>query len=239
MKKLIAATLLLFSMSCTIGPDIKDGMSFGTSSGIGKKITVNFNRGPHFMHAKRLGIMKLKITPQISVWMEDTAGKYLGTLYVTKCFGKQVWKFIKSHPDSCYRTMCMPYWFNRYKSAGNAAPTPGKPLPDAISGATPTGGFSINCVVPDSIKAFKIFAEWNSSFDNNDTFTKEKSSFNGQPSAIACATIDLADTTRLVDTLKVIGRGGEKGDDATLYDDAAKLTTALTIFGNISVVRGK
>jgi hypothetical protein len=238
MKKCIVAMVLLFQMYCSVGPDVKDGMTFGNETAAGKKITVHFDRGPKFIHLKRLGFMMVKITPQISLWMEDTLGNYLGTGYVTKSFGKQAWKWSKPQPDSCFRPMCMPYWLNRFKAAGNAAPTFNKPLPDAVCGATPTGGFTVIVSCPDSIKVFKVFAEWNSSFDNNVTFTKNKSSFNGQPPVIACAKIDLTDMARSVDTLKVIGRSGENSDDARLYTDVDKLTTALAIFGNVTVVRG-
>jgi len=238
MKRLLILGSLLLTASCTVGPDVKDGMSFGSLEGkAGKKISLSFERGPEFISVKNMGFMKVKITPQIAVWMEDTNGSYLGTVYVTAGFGDQKWKYVGPKGDSCGRSMCVPYWLNRYKAAGNAAPTPPKPLPDAVTGATPTGAFTINMVVPDSIGVFKLFAEWNSSFDNNDTFSKKKSSFNGQPSAVACARIDLADSSRTADTLKVIGRGGESGTDGKLYNDADKLTTALKVFGTIAAQR--
>jgi hypothetical protein len=234
---LLAVVLII---SCTMGPDIKDGMTFGSFEGTsGQKITIHFDRGADFLQLKNMGFMKLKITPQIAVWMEDTLGKYMGTVYVTAGFGTQRWKYYVPKGDSCFRPMCMPYWLNRYIAAGNTSPTPSKPLPDAVTGATPTGDFSIKLTVPDSVKAFTLFAEWNRSFDNNATFTKKRSSFNGQPSAVVCAHIDLDDTTRSADTLKLFGRGGETGSDGKLYNDTDKLTTALSVFGKIVAVREK
>jgi hypothetical protein len=237
MKRFISGSLLLF-VTCTMGSDIKDGMVFGSfEANNGRKIAVKFERGSNYLQKKRFGVANVNIPPQIAVWMEDTLGKYLGTAYVTKFFGKQEGKYIKSHPDSCFRTMCMPYWLNRFIAAGNAAPTAGKPLPDAVTGATPAGSFTVNITVPDSITAFNLLAEWNRSFDSNKTYTKEQSSFNGQPSVVFSAHIDFSDTARTTDTLKLIGRGGETGSDGKLYSDTDKLTTALSVFRGIVAER--
>jgi hypothetical protein len=221
-----------------MGDDIKDGMNITSDyNQSGKKVTLTFKRGKHFLTTGKLGVAKFKIMPQIAVWLEDTSGRYLQTVYVTRCFGKQEWKYFKPDPDSCFRTMCMPYWFNRYKKAGNAAPTPKKTLPDAVTGATPTGNFTIDFTIPDSLKCAMVFTEWNSSFDNNDSFTKESVSFNGQPSIILSTRINLGDSVRTVDTLTLKGHGGNKGDDATLYTDTGKLTTAQSIFSLVTISR--
>jgi hypothetical protein len=238
MNRLICLASLLLFISCTMGPTIKDGMTFGQVTGkTGKVMTVKFDRGENFLLLKRMGVMTVRITPQIAVWMEDTLGKFLGTVYVTAGFGAQKWKFYKPKADSCFRPMCMPYWLNRYIAAGNAAPTAAHPLPDAVTGATPTGGFTIKLIAPDGVNGFKLFAEWNRSFDNNETFSKEKSSFNGQPSVVACALVNFQDSLRIADTLKVIGRGGETGSDGKLYSDTDKLTSALKVFDKIVVMR--
>jgi hypothetical protein len=238
MKRTLSILLILFFAACTLGPDIKDGMTFDTSvNRAGTGMTIAFERGPDYVNLKKMGFMTVRITPQIAIWMEDTLGRYLGTVYVTAGFGDQKWKFYAPKGDTCFRTMCMPYWLNKYRAAGNSAPTRSKPLPDAVTGATPTGGFSVNFSVPDSVRVFKLFVEWNRSFDNNATFTKEKSSFNGQPSVIVGCRINLDDTTRASNQLTLVGRGGETGDDGNLYDDAAKLTTALTVFGRITASR--
>jgi hypothetical protein len=221
-----------------MGPAVKDGMTFGPTGGKpGKAVTLTFDRGKEFIQMKRMKFMNMRLRPQIAVWMEDTLGKYLGTVYVTKFFGIQKGMSPNPNPDSCFRPMCMPYWLGRFIAAGNAAPTAKHPLPDAVAGATPTGGFSIHVAVPDSIGKFKLFAEWNRSYDNNETFTREKSSFNGQPSIVYASTINLKDSTRIADTLRLIGRGGETGNDGKLYDDTDKLTTALKVFDRVVAMR--
>jgi len=233
MKKTITVTAFLLLLSCTVGSDTKDGLKFNlTGSASGRKISLAFERGKDYWHLKSFGAVKVRIRPQLAVWFEDTNGAYLKTVFVTRCFGKQKWK-AKTKPDVCFRPMCMPYWLNRFKAAGNSAPTPAAPLPDGVTGATAPGSFTIDFSLPDSLSTVVLCAEWNSSFDNNDYFTPKKSSFNGQPSVVASARIDLGDSTIKKYTLSIKGYGGSNGDDPELYSDIDKLTTAKTIFGSI------
>jgi hypothetical protein len=238
MERFFYSAFLCFLLSCTDGPKIKDGMTFGqTSAKAGKTMVVRFDRGKNFIQTKRMGLKLLRRMPQIAVWMEDTLHRYIGTVFVTKSFGAQQWKYSSPAPHACYEPMCAPYWLNQFIAAGNSAPTPAHPLPDAVTGATPTGGFSIKLVVPDSVKVFELYAEWNRSFDNNETFTQKKSGFNGQPSVVFCRRINMLDTGRVSDTLRLIGRGAESGKDGKLYQDTDKLTTTLKVFERVVVVR--
>jgi len=238
--KALALVTALFFVSCSNGSTIKDGMAFESNPGsAGKKCTISFERGATFVTPAKMGMAKFKVLPQIAVWLEDTSGSYLQTIYVTKSFGKQDWKYGKPHRDTCFRPMCMPYWLNRLKASGNPIPTPGTPLPDGVTSATPTGSFTVTFSVPDSVKDVVVFAEWNSSFDNNDAFTKDSVRFNGQPSFIQSARFSPADTSNAVITLATIGHGGNKGDDATLYTDVSRLTTAPTIFSRVTIARNK
>jgi len=210
-------------------------MVIGAFDGEGERnITLEFDRGPDFLFEYKFGPIKMKFVPQIAVWMEDTLGRYqLHTIYVTESFGRQKWKYFKSLTDICTRTMCLPYWFNRYIAADNPPPTPKAPLPDAITGATPEGSFCIRYSIPDTLQVFKLFVEWNHALDDNGEFAGKEHRLNGQPSAIACTRIDLDDTTRSADTLRLVGRGGETGVDGKLYHDTEMLTTALSVFKSI------
>jgi hypothetical protein len=238
MKRILSLVFSLFFTACTMGPDIRDGMTFGSFEGQpGRRISLEFERGNDFLLTTKMAFTTLKITPQIAVWTEDTLGRYLTTIYVTAGFGRQKWKYYKPKGDSCSRPMCMPFWLNRFINSGHAAPTPAQPLPDAVTGATPTGSFTINFTVPDTLKVFKLYTEWNRSFDYNPYYPKKHTAFNGQPSAVFRACIHLNDAARSSDTLAMVGRGGETGDDGTLYKDTERLSTALSVFGKIIAVR--
>jgi hypothetical protein len=203
----------------------------------GASLTLVFERGKEWLLSKKMGPITVRITPQIAVWLEDTLGNYKSTLYVTECFGAQKWKFIHPNPDTCFRPMCMPYWMNKYMKAGNPAITRNHPLSDAVTAATPMGSFTLATKVPEDLKNFKVCVEYNRSFDNNEFYPahRKESKFNGQPSAIYECSVHLKDTSRVKDTLKLLGRAGELGSDGALYNDVEKLTTALSVFSNIIV----
>ena len=93
-------------------------------------------------------------------------------------------------------------------------------------------------MVPEGLTTFNLCAEYNRSFDDNETYTAKATKFNGQPSVIYACRVDLKNTARRFDTLKCIGRGGQTGSDPALYHDIEKLTTALKVFSSIVVKLG-
>jgi hypothetical protein len=229
------AFLLTFQTGCA-KKGFQDGSVVVTNNeSIGKHITLSFTRGSAWGHEVHFGPMKLKIRPQIAVWVEDTAGNLKQNLYVTKCFAKQKWYGIKNHPDSTYRTSSLPYWMNKLVRAGQQLPTQAHPLPDAVTAATPDGSFTIESVIDSSVTAGSIVCEFNSSFDNNDAWPAKKNhmeSFNGQPSLVFKGNFSPADTSGTV-TMNYAGRGGENGSDGNLYENDNRITTAKEIITKI------
>jgi hypothetical protein len=190
----IIGCFLLSQCACTIGQQAKDGTVITTNANMpGNKITVRFTRGTHFSTIKRIGVMKIFITPQIAVWVEDTSGNLIQTLFVTHKFGKQDWGIVPHDKDVCFRTSSLPCWLNKYHHAGNAMPTTNKPLPDGITAATPPGSFDINTTITPSNTAFVIMVEINSSFDANEVFSAKRraSKINGQPAVVFAARVNL------------------------------------------------
>jgi hypothetical protein len=225
--------------TCTMGPKVRDGGIITTNANAqGNKITVRFTRGSNFANAKQFLFGKFTITPQIAVWAEDTQGRYLQTLYVTRKFAKQDWGIMLHNKDSCFRTSSLPYWLNKYVHAGNAAPTTNKPLPDAVTAATPTGSFDINTMLNTPALPVVICVEINSSFDYNSAFgpKRKASSINGQPAVVYKARA--GENLRLypVVSMKLAGHSGETGADSLLYKDVSGLTTAQNIFSCINVL---
>jgi hypothetical protein len=234
----LAAGLLLIGIQCSWGPKIKDGVALSTTAGNGKKISLQFTRGDFWMHQAKLGMMELRIAPQMAVWVEDSLG-YVATLYVTRAFGKQIWNFAKINPDSCGRPMCMPYWLNRLRAKNIPGPTKNKPLPDAITGATPTGSFTLTSTLPEQFIRGTLFVEINKSFDNNNAWPakKDMSSFNGQPPLVYKTVIDLGDSSQTSWDLSLSGMSGERESDAGLYPVDSRVTTALAMLKSISAKR--
>jgi hypothetical protein len=235
---IMGTTLLVCSMHCTVGPRIKDDVALSTSAGNGQKISLHLERGDFWIHQAKLGLMKVRVAPQMAVWVEDSSGA-VATLYVTQAFAKQNWRFAKLDPNLCERPMCMPYWLNRLKANNIKGPTKVNPLPDAITAATPTGSFTLTSTLPEKFVAGKIYVEINKAFDNNNAWpaTKDMSGANGQPPLVYEASINLADSTLSSWSLAISGISGDKGDDPKLYPLDNRLTTALNMVKSITVSR--
>lgn len=203
----------------------------------GKSVKLIFNRGEDWFHKQKIFTFNVTITPQIAIWAEDSSGNYMQTLYVTRCFAKQEWKFAKIKDDECIRTMSMPYWFNKYLAAGNKKPTIANPMADAVTGATPTGSFSLETILNSDSGIVNVFVEINKSFDHFGEYTgdRDESKFNGQPSIIYKTEINLSSDEK---TFKFtpIGYGGETEKDSGLYKDLEKVKRAATMVKDITAV---
>lgn len=234
--KLLKKHVLLFViliMLCSCGGGSKTVKTNANKQG--KNITIDVTAGDYWTHSAKLGIMKLKITPQIAVWIEDLEGNFVDTIYVTQAFGKQNWAFIKYDPDKTIRGECMPYWMNQRAKAGLKEPTKNSPLPDSVTGATPKNSFTINSVIPGNLDEFVIYAEVGKSFDSNDHYTEEEYNYKGQPSIVYAARINTAEGKNSY-TMELVGHSGDEGADDQLYTDTSKLTTVKSIVEEISIL---
>ena len=106
---------------------------------------------------------------------------------------------------------------------------------DAVTSATPKGGIIFDAKLED--KAYVLRAEFNTSFDYNDYYTKKNSGVNGQPSVIYEAVIP-ADFNKSSEEIRLefAGTGSLDGADGLLHKDTAGLTTARTIVKLVAVV---
>ena len=120
-----------------------------------------------------------KRAPQIAVWVEDSDGTYVDTLFVTKKASGNKW--IGSPKNG--RPESLPDW---YKSKGqNPAEKISKDEVDATTSATPKKGIVINKDL--SMKKGKTYVfkcQANQSFDYNDYYTKKNSGVDGQPAVL-------------------------------------------------------
>jgi hypothetical protein len=234
--------LIVSLLSCTIGPDLKDGASYAMNAGnTGPGLTISVERGSAWMNPVKIGILKVKITPQIALWIEDTTGAFVENIFVTRCFGKQEWRMAKFPPDSCGRDMCMPYWLNKMRAAGMKAPTKNAPLPDAVTGATPSGSFTVTTKLGTALRMFDVYLELNKSFDFNEQYTDKTkpSPFNGQPAVVYKARVNLDDTAATSFAFVYAGHAGSVGSDAALYGNKDGITTAVDMINLGKVERSK
>ena len=193
-------------------------MFIGAMSAFSREIKISVLPGENW---------KGKMTPQFAIWLEDTDGNYISTLYVTEKACKKSWIFApkEGRPES------LPVWYH----ASNYDPKKEQKADalislDAVSGATPKTGITFSKNIPDN--ACVIKAEFNVSFDYNDTYTKANSSVNGQPSVIYEAKIPEGASDEI--TLTYSGTGSVNGADGEVHEDTQGLTTALSIIKGIS-----
>ncbi len=199
----------------------------------GKQIEVTVKAGKYWEDTWPIFlIIEKETTPQVAIWIEDTNGKFLENIYVSKKAATQGWVGV----GNLRRISSLPYWAHqrgvKYED-GLYFPTSDNPLPDAYTGATPDGDFAVNAVhndkFPDSIK---VFAEFNSSGNFNDNFPEDD--FFGQPSVVYSGVLDLTESKGSL-KLKLVGHGHPSGTSEELFHDFSKLTTALEIVEEVTV----
>jgi hypothetical protein len=149
--------------------------------------------------------------PQVVVWIEDEAGKYVATVFITQ----------KSAKKSFNRPEALPVWNHIETNLQNI---------DAVSGATskaPTYQGYLNTDLLTKGAQYKVFLEINNSFDYNDFWDKKNSGVNGQPSLIYCSTFTAGQKETIDIPSTSIGYGSVDGSNGTVTAEINNFTTAL------------
>jgi hypothetical protein len=194
-------------------------------------LRIKVTAGEHFIQPFKFGIFKGEATPQLAVWAEDLAGMYRETLFVTRKFATQEWRAASGQdPDATFRVMSLPYWMHKYMSKGFASPTKNNPLPDTITGASPTVSFNLISKVAESKEQVYILMEVNNSFDKNETYT----TIAGQPALVYRAKVNLTQAGRY--PMYLAGVADAKGENGSLKKDFSPITTARSIIKKAVVI---
>lgn len=224
----------------------------GNSEGQVEEITLNTNgQGPAIQVSFTKG--KGFNNPTFVIWMEDTTGRFLQTLYVTRSFGSGTFTYGDASggewkPGQVQRPAALPYWSHKAGAALGITtyiPDAGRPMPDALSSATPKGNFRLKTKGEKEFKGVvKIMLEINQTWDWNPFWTNNKFpddreyKTSCQPAVVYSATVDLSQKETIVELMPV-GRSSHNGTDGKLYTDLETLTTALQIADKITVAIGQ
>jgi hypothetical protein len=206
-------------------------------NGEGDLIELTFRRGPEHNH------------PLMAVWIEDTSGNYIQTLYVAESIAKGVFghgdkSTGKWLPGPIRRPAALPVWAHSrdvQEADGLYVPTKETAIPDAYTGATPQAHFVLlartDKLLPEE---FYIYFEINQTWDWNNYWTNNK--FPGdeeyktscQPALIYRA---LLNRNRIIEPekLELIGYSHYSGANGTIYTDLNTITTAKDITESIYV----
>lgn len=207
------------------------------AQGNGNRMELIFEKGPEHNH------------PLMAVWLEDTNGKYVQTLYVSKSIATSTFNYGEARkgkwmPGVICRPASLPYWAHKRgvkSDNGTYMPSPSKPVPDAYSGATPEADFILK-TRPDYLLNGKylLLFEINQSWDWNDYWTNSKFpddaeyKTSSQPAIVYRAEINFSDKQDNY-TLIPIGHSHYSGKDGKLYTDLSTITTALKIAKSIQL----
>ncbi len=205
-------------------------MLFTNRDAAGLMLEVEFRKGPAHNH------------PLMAVWIEDKAGNHMETLYVAASIGTGIFghgRVTAGHwePGPVKRPAALPYWWHKYGELPDAE----NPVPDAITGPTPTGDFRLVAgsmqTLPD---VFYVLLEINQSWDWNEYWTNTLYPGNAdymsssQPAVVYAGRIEKDAETNIFE-MKLIGHSHYAGEDGELYRDVSTLTTAKNIAAAIRV----
>lgn len=216
----------------------KEDLSFESGD-----IEIELKTGDHWLHdfPLFLGLTK-KNPPQFAIWIEDTSGNYISTVFATYKIATEGWQANAGNR----RKESLPHWCHQrgvvYED-GLLLPTKKHPLTDGISEATPKEDKTIKLIPVNLEKPFVIKAEFNHSVDFNSHYPKDAKEGDdnhsggemgsGQPAVVYSATI-YPETKNTVFVL--IGHSSSDGFDGNIYPNTQTLTTAKTIVKSINVI---
>lgn len=205
----------------------------------GLELILEFHRGKYHNH------------PTFAIWIEDMEGRFIETLFVTRYAATGIFGHgelepgrWKAEPGPAVRPATLPYWFHkRGEKSGTVPdiPTPEKPVPDAISGATPVADFILKTNTATAVPSkFRLLMEINQTWDSNHYWTNNKypddpEYFTSlQPALVYAVSIDLESGISEY-FLNPIGHSHYSGKNGLLYTDLTTFTTALQIAEKIIV----
>lgn len=213
--------------------------SFETNvEGKGQPMRLEFTKGKHHNH------------PLMAIWVEDTLGNYIQTLYVAQSIATGIFKYGDASAGEwtkgeIRRPAALPYWAHKrgiIAEDGLYLPTPDKPVPDAYTGATPKSDFDLKTRLDkDGQKVFNILFEINQPWDWNEYWSNAKYpddyeyKSSSQPALVYQATIDLNAEKKKYE-MQLIGHSHYSGKTGELFEDTSTITTALEIAKEITVI---
>ncbi len=171
--------------------------------------------------------------PQIAVWLEQSEGRVMRTVWVARRAGRRWWKGKVECP------VALPYWESRHRQEKSEYKARGllKRFVDAVTGATPTGGpFSVDLEMKagevwDFFIEVNLSADFNAAFPQRDETGLPDPEVNGQPSIIYMGKITALPGRKAV--AKLIGRSDQWAPVDELLPDLEGITTAREILSNV------
>jgi hypothetical protein len=244
MNKIIIIILSLIVSACSAGKNVKQSVIHKPK----EKIITNISgRGPNILLKLFQG--ESFRYPLLAVWLEDTAGIYIQTLYVSKSVATRVFSYAKQENNKWIiaptrATKSLPYWAHKKNvipSDDLYLPDDQSAVPDAYTGATPKAGFILTTRADNPLPGkFKVMMEINQKWDRNEYWNSNKYpgdefyKMSCQPALVYEAIVETGSRKKFY-PMKLIGHSHYSGNTDELFTDLSTLTTALHIADSIIV----
>ncbi len=223
--------------STRIPPEYYTDTLYTNTGGNGDLLEIDFRRGTKHNH------------PLMAIWIEDTTGHYIQTLFVAQSIAKGVFghgdkSTGKWLPGPIRRPAALPVWAHSRgvrENDGLYMPTQETAIPDAYTGATPPAHFVLFTRTDSPLpEEFYVYFEINQSWDWNNHWTNNKYpddedyKTSCQPALVYRTRMNCSHNQELF-TLELIGHSHYSGDNGEIYSDLNTITTAKNIAESIYV----
>ena len=187
--------------------------------------------------------------PSFVFWIEDIAGNYIQTLFVTQFVATGIYAHGQLEPGKWKQTSgeaerpaSLPYWLHKrniLNKKGTLLPTPEEPIPDAYTAATPNANFILKTKAETQLpKQFRLLMEINQPWDSNEYWHNNKYpdiwdyKTSLQPALVYAATITENENEF---HLNIIGHSHWAGKNGQLYTNTNTITSAKNIIEQVVV----
>ncbi len=201
--------------------------------GGGRMIRLDLETGEAWSRKMQAGPLVFNVLSQIVIWTEDGEGRLLETVYVSGADYAKMRHAAKKDKGEQFFRESFPLWARKMDEAGRKLPSPDEPYVDAVTSATPSNDFSLETRMEKTSPPFSIYAEINTAGDENETYTKERNGWVGQPALIYSARVTGQDAGYI---LELEGHSGLLGQEAALYTDLSAFESALRQVKQIKLV---
>ncbi len=207
-------------------------------NGKGNLLEISFRRGSEHNH------------PLMALWLEDTKGNYLQTLYVAKSIAKAEFEYAdnsggKWMPGPIRRPAALPVWAHSrgvIEEDSLYVPTQETAIPDAYTGPTPPAHFILLARTDEILpEQFYLYFEINQTWDWNEYWTNNKFpededyKSSAQPALVYRVLVDQKKDYDQNLILELIGHSHYNGKDGKINDDLSSITTAKDITESVTV----
>jgi hypothetical protein len=237
-KPILLAAIISIIVQCTPKQVLQPVVALTSNpEGNGQTLELKFKAGKAHNH------------PTFAIWIANQDSSYLQTLFVTTSLAKGMFEHAtiengKWKAAAIQRKATLPVWLHKLNvknASGGLTPDSTSAIPDAYTGATPVGGFTLSTKLDKRIeKTIIVFLEVNQTWDWNEYWTNNKYPNDAdyktscQPALIYATLVDPT-AAQTEYTFTLIGHSHYSGNDGYIYPDVSTITTAKNIFETIKL----